>query len=711
MSSIASTAQERPNTGLVTLTIAPVGHQAAAVAAPLLTILEQDAARSQILLVATEETMGVAYSIHTLLTDRLRSVEDSTLPAPLRAQSDDDLGASLLKEIGAQAAAASKITYLMNGGPAAWLIQILRLLEERSGVTHCVSRDHLLMTVPPAEVGVKIKSRRIDSIEDDLLWLLRLKHDPAAHLLTGRHGGAIVRLDGVIELIEHAGQLFAAIGDWNVSGPRALRPTELYRRRLLDWRRLQRLGLEPRRVFISLSGAGLSPQQRRELAARAREDGIPVESHSTSLAAWKKLVRADKAIGLPEPRLTAHRGLAEDTKGAGGWSGPTLVTAMGTQPGSTLQAIFDTTPSSLVLVVDPDQPLSTENAHRLREMAGEFAFGTIRFVTRPAGIAPVQMQNLDRAAGTGRIEVNLSPGDKLFKFLLATWSLADPERRQLTTLDRQRPAFIPLEIWLRMHAPLNRIDWKPAEMLRSFTAMALNGCQWIVEKSRTNNLSALKMLDRLWERNRPPMLELGNGRSGILTWIDDSTHDIGGSRGYDDLGKAVWNSMGPVRAHRGEQRGNGEWFEWVLGATLLHHGLDEVFWDVQTQDGSGRRRDQLDLVSRAGKTTCHWSIKTSSSMKLDDLVSHLQEARAQADRILGRQQHAVLVTPRLKLRATRLRDEGFDIYRFRIEGQERFYAVMPELGVLADAAAVLAPDVAVGIARGRYVGDRTPAVI
>ena len=585
------------------LTVATLGEQAAAVIAPLLS--ERLAVpSSEVLLVGTARTRdaGVDERVRDALVERGRHV---TVVTNRGATALADETRKIVRERGRGRSAL----FLVNGGTLPLVRALLACLRESAlGVELVTSRDHRGYTVA---MDGSVEPFDVAAIPlDRLLDILDVEFDPQRRRLA--HRGGEHWLDGV-DILERAGQLFARIdaSNWDV---------HKYRRNVLIRRRLLRLGLDARRVF-------LVNVPRRVDKLRAAEDGVPFAGALNGLTAeaWPELVASGEMIDAAErirtERATHERVPLAPVAGRGeGWTSGTLITIMGTQPGMTLRAIWRHRPAFAVIVYDDDHPLTTEHVLRLIEQPARPPILAWRLSDLPdltPALAPLNVP--DEAL------LDLTPGDKLTAIRLDLWGEARSEPPEVwepkSPAERDRGR-VPLKTWIALHSPVAVESAAPPHAgLEHDVAIAL-----LDAVLRTEELDDLA---NLAERRAHPRVE--GGRLMLPADVSYELEQLG------ELGKQL-----------AEPRGN--WFELATAGGLTKAGIDEVLAPVVAAPPPGARwwRDELDVVTAHGGQYCYWSCKAGKPAALEDeLTGHIIEARAQADRLLGWNRPAVVVVPRL----------------------------------------------------------------
>ncbi len=599
------------------LIVAPVGNQPAAILSPLLTPPLRPEKGDRLILIASQETARYAQQIAGALNQNGMPSETITASVPPA----DGAFATI------EAAARDRETWLLaNGGPVLWLRPLVDGLQRAArDLAIVVSRDQRAFVLDEAG-GIREELIVCDLGLERLLDLLGLELRPEAGSMSLFEGPQRV-LPDIVHAEERSGLLFVALdaSKWRV-------PDERYRPLLLAWRDLQRKGLDRRRVL--LLGAPSS------LDERARRDGFVLAGEGFGLPEWTAAIAEGHAADLPEvmnaaaPSEIATEIPAEIT-GAGSWTGDPLIVVMGPQPGTTLRAVWCHQPSAVLVLFDEAQPDSRRLTHllanALRNRAGEIACRSYR---GPDPFASWSQRGVD---------VHITPGDKLMKLQLQIWAAQDPARRSRWTLEGNRSCRqgsspspwksgspVPLDVWIELHAPTG-VEITPVDDLDAVIPLANELLRWLESQP-----SPPAKLSELWSRasSGPPFLD-----EEVLHWPDRSD----GERiiALADLPAAFADACRPR-----EGKSNGQWFEWIVASALKQAGVEEVALNVtyrKPDPEAKHHRDELDIVTRHERIYGVWSCKTGAS----DINKHWRAARAQSDRLLGRQSLAVLVVPRL----------------------------------------------------------------
>lgn len=600
------------------LIVAPVGNQPAAVLAPLLTPPLRPEKEDRVILIASQDSAGYARRIAEEL-----GRNDIPCETTMTSLLPSDAAFATIEQ-----AARDRETWLLaNGGPVQWMLPLVDGLQRAArNVEIVVSRDHRAFVLDRAgRVRQELVVRDLGL--ERLLELLDLElrcEEKAMALVDGQKV-----LPDIVHLEEKSGLLYIALdaskwGKGNLDGR--------YRPRLLDWRELQHKGLDRRRVLL----LGAPP----ELGERARGDGFVLATERFGLPEWKAAIGEGRAADLPETMDTAaSSGIAPEIPAeivdAGSWTGDPLVVVMGPQPGTTLRALWCHEPSAALILFDEAQPdsrrLTQLVANKLRRRAGEIVCRSYR---SPDPLASWSQRDVD---------VHLTPGDKMTKLLLWLWTAQDPARRSRWTLEDNRSCRqgsssigrkigspVPLDVWVELHAPTG-VEITPASNLDEIIPLANEVLRWLGDLS-----APPPALSRLWNRvsHGPPSLD-----GDVLHWPDRTSRER--LIPLSDLPPGFANACRPK-----EGGANGQWFEWIVVAALKQAGLDEVALNVtyrKPELQAEHFRDELDIVTRHERTYGVWSCKTEPT----DIKKHARAARAQSDRLLGRQSLAVLVVPRL----------------------------------------------------------------
>lgn len=638
LNGLSMTAEGVPPDGMSRLIIAPVGLQPAAILAPLCSPPVRPEPRDSLALIGSKDSVAAADDISRRV-GCARSFLLETEPFLLRP----DVAQSLLSA----ARGCDEIWLLANGGRGEWAEALITTLVEAEVAFRVAgSRDHRGYIFGPDGAESSFDVRDIGC--ETLLEFLGLRF--RRRTLSRKGASATDALGPVIALSERAGQLFAAIeaDGWKV---------EDYRRFVLDWRRLQRLGLDYRRIML----VGLD----RALTRRAIEDSIPIAlppAHSESaqwrderMNEWRRLVAGGEAITLPEHQsrsdVVRPRSVRRESSS---WTGEPLVVVMGTQPSSTLQAIWGHRPQRLFVLYDPEQPRSSALVNRLA-MERDVGFRELIPVSLPL------RRDLDERLTGESCAVNITPGDKLDRARILLWALAARDRHRVWQLqgsrvrtpdrqDERNVDPIPLGVWIRLHAP------RPTNM--GFDATRLS-----------QRLRALAQA--IIARLAGPTADAGDLRNA---WRLEGTAarrtivcPAFGRMRIADMPEPIASAF---LGGRNPQE-SGRWWEFVVAAMLTSHGVSEVRIGVKVEGiSAGFHRDELDVVTRHRAQFGYWSCKTASA---HGLIPNLEEARAQADRLLGRQRLGVLVVPRVRTAPSTMEQQAPGHWRRR------------ELGHLVDA--------------------------
>ena len=642
------------------LFIVPVGLQPAAALVPLLSPPFQPEEGDEVLLMATEQSFASAGKVQRKLQEALRYL---SIPMPTLCRDIRNLDDAVIKSIWEKPTIRS-IWFLANGSPVGWTCQIIREI-----LSNCRTEFRIGVSRGAQGVVLDARSQRIVERFDVkdlgiglLLDLLDLEWNESTGILSTRvppHPRS-AQIDGVLGLHERAGQLFAEIDATGWADNDKKKALSLYRK-FLNWRPLQQdLGLETRRVVL------VCPKYPFD--KRALQDGIPFVTNDDEMNHWRDAVHRDEAASWPERDLKKVPTPRKNVSRTGEtWTNGTLVVAMGTQPGATLQAIFAHAPKHLVLLYDGTQPLARLASWRLQQDPVQWGCETVDCIcagrVRDYGVAGLLTPWKDKA-----VHVNVTPGDRLFSTLLLLWALSDPGKRTAWTLDgpvarrladptkARHAGDAPLQTWLDLHAPAyTRVRWNRPPPVWSagnpvpndLAAILRAILQWIP----TANSSDLKDLARLWTKpKRPLYLEKTDEGWRLRVPGMSAPVDLTAISSGSDF-EAAMARKPPGLDGKVEDR--GEWWEWVVGWALMEAGADEVkvnfetAWDFRDTGKPGVFRDQLDVVVRSGGQYSLWSCKTQHRPRQDWLLEHLEEARTQADRLLGRRSLAVLVVPSL----------------------------------------------------------------
>jgi hypothetical protein len=614
------------------LIVAPVGLQPAAVLTPLLCEPLKPQPGDVVLLLYTEQSEPGFIRIRDFLSTRLGAGVNMEAQKGENADQVDDATRARIATL----AKGRAVDLLSNGATYRWHQQLIPFLRAE------VPRFSLIVT--RSSEGIQLDGHTAATVHSfpvadvgqaDLMGFLELSLDGSKRRrLSSTRTGA--HLDDVTEVHERSGQLFVAV---DASAWRLARYREI-----LNWQPLQRdLGLELRRLLL------LRPQ--RSIRARARQDGVPFANDDHDVEQWRKEVRDGTAFGWPERRM--HReSPAQRADGTATWDGPPLVVVMGPQPGATLHAVYAHRPRDLVLLYDPQQPVASRAA-ALLQRDPTLGCQQCRCLkvgrTRGADIAGLLEPYADQA-----LDVNATPGDKMFQTALQLWALANPARRRLWYLqesrshtqeppDEEKLSSVGLQTWVTLHSP-SPVLWHRSPLWTpenppdaSWCRISSSLLRWMTQAP----MRAMSNLSRLWARNHPPRLDGGRLHVPGVGEIDLGTLP------YEEL-------RGPAFApnEQAADRSNGRWFDWVAGCGLALAGVDEVAVGLKLAWGADTElvRDELDVVTAHRKQQALWSCKTRKDPDGDFLMNELLDARANADRLLGRRSLAVLVLPQLPTR-------------------------------------------------------------
>lgn len=625
------------------IVIAPLGEQPAAVVAPLLGPPLRPLPDDHLVLIVGNRSAHLVGCVRDALGAkglRVHRVFDGP---------STSIEASVLADI-RQAAENREPWLLLNGGPWQWLHALMNLWPA-DAIRVAVSRDHVLRIHGSANEVLESHVADVGTDGDPtaLLALLGLAWNERDQTLKGRDS----QLDHVTHVVEKSGQLFAVIDAalWNV---------HVYRRFVLDWQRLQALGLDKRRIL--LTGLPRAPRQR------AKEDMVPYETARYPASRWLEDVRAGDAISRAErQRDRPSRPQDALSRPEGSWNGPPLLVTMGPQPGTTLTAAWLHRPRDLHLAYDSAQP------------------DVMSLVGRLAALPELKAQNVyvhpfDRRRGLADrgipddVHVNLTPGDKtstyqLHRFAVAREKIAvwflDGERLRCANRDIRPPAdtgHVPIQAWVGLHAPGDAAAVTMSPWLRASPGTA--------EQDQRKSLGHLSRQTVAWCVNNPPhgLAKLWTRKRNAAFHLDLTREPVGlrlpdGTLlDLSTLPTPVALGMLPAPGQNGQRRPNGVWFEWIVAWHLAEVcRVDELATNVRVERGPNDPvrpglRDEMDILVRQGCRYSYWSCKayvqtrsgpTRDEIDVADVLGHLEEARAQADRFLGRRQPVFLVVPNM----------------------------------------------------------------
>jgi hypothetical protein len=296
----------------------------------------------------------------------------------------------------------------------------------------------------------------------------------------------------------------------------------------------------------------------------------------------------------------------------GGWKGRSLMIVAGTEPGATLEGIWAYEPRHLYLVFDSASPASRRLATRVADLRS----------LQAESVRCIPLDELDGLDLDEDINVHNLPGDTRSKIALLRWQRRCPHKRTWCGRSGDAPAAVGLEDWASAHAPYG-MTMNPASDLgdeREAALAVLHAVATSQDSSFWHNLAQRREEPRVQEQE-----VLACGWSWPLSELPL-------------LGARVQVS--------GEGQ-NGKWWEICVLAALADAGVDEAVYSFRANWPRGNPdafRDDLDVVTRHGAHYVYWSCKTKGS-KLED---EFDEARGQADRLLGRYSTAVVVVPKLK---------------------------------------------------------------
>lgn len=616
----------------------------------------------QVLLVATDRSRAAADTIKTRV--RAGDLTCPAIPADVHesnalTSADPALQALIQKHLDD----GWLLGLLANGATMPWLQDFLDWVpaDRRKDFTVFVTRGAEGLALDGMDGHVTGRFLVPDIGVAALLDLLSITYASSSQGVPGGTLEAVpsppdaIRLERVLEVHEHAGELYVAIDAAGMELPEY--------RHLLNWAPLQqRLGLELRRLVL------VSPPNK--IRQRTIEDALPVvPEHSRGdvrrdLDLWRRAVVSGKGSSWPERQMRPPGQPRPRQNPSGPWDGTPLIVTVGTQPASTLQAIQAHRPGTLVLLYDRNQPRSIQLASVLTRTCGAQCkeVRPIDFSRDRGGprLALREWRDLD-------VDVNVTPGDAHARAVLQLWARERPDIRSCWRLQGAiaRPfsgpavsanradlvAEIDLKAWVDVHTP-QPAKW--AEVPGTWSEhqppppdvadVADELATWMARRP----FGGMPDLSRLWSRRDPPLLRRTGASANAWTLTLPSSREL-------DLAKV--SSLGwmaeylvPVPARGGNS--NGRWLEWVVGVALWRAGIDEVRVSLEVPwPGQGNRavhRDELDVVSRSGGQVALWSVKSRNKPDQDFLVPESWEARAQADRLLGRSVLSVLVLPRLR---------------------------------------------------------------
>jgi hypothetical protein len=581
-----------------TICLAPLGMQPGAVVAPVLSLgLTQG---DEIVLLTTEQThkSGIAHRSEELIRQRLSAVgvRWADVTGDLTGITDYE-----------------RIILLINGGEAATVHQLtdrLRSLPESQRVEFAESRG--VSGTIFSWNGVTTRTFQVSDLGlSSLLKLLHVSLSSSGRQITSLNDpDKVLRVE---ELLERAGAIYAGVkveADPGVKDPKAINTARLEAyRSLLRWQTLQQdLGLELRRLFLTCDPTPRFPGDTwpKRLRSRAARDGVPavgrsLRGHPLDIKEWKQSVLTGNAASLPEQLDASQRDVARtvpEMSGDGSWTGGSVVTLAGTQPGTVLRTLWAHRPRSATLFYDPSSTGVLRNLDRLRAALSKSG------ATR---VEPVPLSRLGSVNPDHGSHVSLSAGDKSTKFRLKLW--AERNANPVCYLAGTKATcgdsgeYVPLRSWIQAHTTLH-VDYDTYSQSQPY------------DQSATKAIAAARAVwravadgQRLGERGEPPRTTEA----------------------------AIEKACGRVRAE-------GFWLE-DLAETLLCPRCDETIVSAVMRFSRSDKygEDELDLLTAKNGAYALWSCK--SMFNPGKLLRAARQARAQATKFLGRMELAVVIVP------------------------------------------------------------------
>jgi hypothetical protein len=635
------------------LIIAPVGFQAAAVLAPLCSKPLRPSDGDHVLLVVSEKTKDVGARIKEKLAEKTKI-------------NNDNIEVLQLEEVFPKLENREKETdvwFLVNGGPGEWILKMMLMLDEKKKYWIVNSRD---------DKGIKMdKTGKVtekfivadvsDShTPDDLLKFLNLEYCSETKTLK-RHDSSDT-LEGIEFVQEKSGFLFVAINasEWDLA---------TYRKEILSRKALLvPFNLDKRRVFLKVWESQHKSDTLNQLIDRAKKDGVLFENRSLKFDAWCKKIESGEAFTLSEQMLNKKidseiqiPSVCKNNPDRA-WVGRPLIVVMGPEPSTTLTAIWTHKPAALVLLYDKNHPLSCQNTARIIDDKRLYC-KSIDCLEIPAReVDSITMNALLVKWNDAEVDVNLRPGDKYSETLLRAWVLQNTKTRKgwylfadksvnscISTENVQNTtiASVPLQTSLTLFAsqkpafpgPMFDKAKGPSKDLEQISKLFV---YWM---RHNNNVAGLH---QLWNKQDPPQVIINKELDSELVLEGEN------SKCVFKLNKLAINDKykGLTASFIYDNNPNeykGQWFEWVIAAALFLCGVENVQVGVEfdpyiIKNGDKRFKDEIDIVTRHKSKFASWSIKLGTKK----IVSDFEEARSQADRLIGRNSMTVLVVPWLK---------------------------------------------------------------